>query len=344
MLRISALRCSSPALRSIGSPSRVPRMIERRFTASCMSRNLVWISAIGAPIPTPGVVDQHVEAPEAGLVRGEDAFQLRLVGDVRGDGLDLVAGLAQVRDRVLQFLRPARRKRQPVPLVRQHLRDRQADPTGRPRDQCRSLRHPSSLQSTTRAAYLSENMAPMRALRFAPGLVCLLACGSLVLAGCGGGSSSSSHVNQERRERQEPPGAAEERLPGDRRALAGRTRQRRSESSADREDRRPSRSLLSRDRALPVPGHRESHRRKGRQGGDRRRSGALLRRGAKSETGRGRKPGNGLPSARSRRGSNRWRRNRNSRARRPPKTPTSRASSTRPRSPSRAKANTRSSR
>jgi hypothetical protein len=40
-------------------------------------------------------------------------------------------------------------------------------------------------------------MAPMRALRFAPGLVCLLACGSLVLAGCGGGSSSSSHVNQD---------------------------------------------------------------------------------------------------------------------------------------------------
>jgi hypothetical protein len=39
-------------------------------------------------------------------------------------------------------------------------------------------------------------MAPMRALRSAPGLVCLLACGSLVLAGCGGGSSSSSHVNQ----------------------------------------------------------------------------------------------------------------------------------------------------
>ncbi|MCW2979421.1 MAG: hypothetical protein JWO14_1148 [Solirubrobacterales bacterium] len=39
-------------------------------------------------------------------------------------------------------------------------------------------------------------MAPMRALRFAPGLACLLACGSLVLAGCGGGSSISSHVNQ----------------------------------------------------------------------------------------------------------------------------------------------------
>jgi hypothetical protein len=38
-------------------------------------------------------------------------------------------------------------------------------------------------------------MAPMRALPFAPGLVCLLACGSLALAGCGGGSSTSSHVN-----------------------------------------------------------------------------------------------------------------------------------------------------
>jgi hypothetical protein len=39
-------------------------------------------------------------------------------------------------------------------------------------------------------------MAPMRALRSAPGFLCLLACGSLVLAGCGGGASSSSQVNQ----------------------------------------------------------------------------------------------------------------------------------------------------
>jgi hypothetical protein len=35
----------------------------------------------------------------------------------------------------------------------------------------------------------------MRALRHAPGLVCLLACGSLALTGCGGGNSTSSHVN-----------------------------------------------------------------------------------------------------------------------------------------------------
>jgi hypothetical protein len=39
-------------------------------------------------------------------------------------------------------------------------------------------------------------MARMRALRSAPGFLCLLACGSLILAGCGGGSSTSSHVNQ----------------------------------------------------------------------------------------------------------------------------------------------------
>jgi len=39
-------------------------------------------------------------------------------------------------------------------------------------------------------------MARMHALRFASGLVCLLACGALALAGCGG-SGSSSHVNRE---------------------------------------------------------------------------------------------------------------------------------------------------
>jgi hypothetical protein len=40
-------------------------------------------------------------------------------------------------------------------------------------------------------------MAPMRAPRYALGLFCLLACGSLLVAGCGGGSGTSSHVNPE---------------------------------------------------------------------------------------------------------------------------------------------------
>jgi hypothetical protein len=40
-------------------------------------------------------------------------------------------------------------------------------------------------------------MAPMRAPRYALGIGCLLACGALLVAGCGGGSSSSSQVNPE---------------------------------------------------------------------------------------------------------------------------------------------------
>jgi hypothetical protein len=40
-------------------------------------------------------------------------------------------------------------------------------------------------------------MPPMRALRRALGLVCLLACGSVLVAGCGGDSGSTTHVNPE---------------------------------------------------------------------------------------------------------------------------------------------------
>ncbi|HEX4306778.1 MAG TPA: hypothetical protein VHZ54_12115 [Solirubrobacterales bacterium] len=40
-------------------------------------------------------------------------------------------------------------------------------------------------------------MAPMRALRRALGIVCLLACGSALVAGCGGGSGSTTQVNPE---------------------------------------------------------------------------------------------------------------------------------------------------
>jgi hypothetical protein len=40
-------------------------------------------------------------------------------------------------------------------------------------------------------------MPPMRAPRYALGVFCLLACGALLVAGCGGGSDSGSHVNPE---------------------------------------------------------------------------------------------------------------------------------------------------
>jgi hypothetical protein len=61
-------------------------------------------------------------------------------------------------------------------------------------------------------------MAPMRAHRFAPGLVCLLACGSLALAGCGS-SDSSSHVNPEAEAGKSVPAPAKSTFP----APEGRT-------------------------------------------------------------------------------------------------------------------------
>jgi hypothetical protein len=54
-------------------------------------------------------------------------------------------------------------------------------------------------------------MARMRALRPAPGLVCLLACGALALAGCGGGNSTTAHVNKDAetgKSRPAPPNSA----------------------------------------------------------------------------------------------------------------------------------------
>jgi hypothetical protein len=53
----------------------------------------------------------------------------------------------------------------------------------------------------------------MRALRTAPGLVCLLACGSLALAGCGGGSGSSSQINKGAETGQSRPAPAKSDFP-----------------------------------------------------------------------------------------------------------------------------------
>jgi hypothetical protein len=56
-------------------------------------------------------------------------------------------------------------------------------------------------------------MAPMRALRYAPGFLCLLACGSLAVAGCGGGSGSSSHVEKDAETGQSRPAPAKSDFP-----------------------------------------------------------------------------------------------------------------------------------
>jgi hypothetical protein len=62
-------------------------------------------------------------------------------------------------------------------------------------------------------------MPPMRALRPASGLVCLLACGSLAVAGCGGGSSTESHVNPDAESGVSRPAPPKSAFP----ATAGRT-------------------------------------------------------------------------------------------------------------------------
>ncbi|MFT3865250.1 MAG: hypothetical protein QM729_13315 [Solirubrobacterales bacterium] len=59
----------------------------------------------------------------------------------------------------------------------------------------------------------------MRAPRSALGLVCLLACGSVVVAGCGGGSDSTSQINKEAEAGKSRPAPAKSAFP----ATEGRT-------------------------------------------------------------------------------------------------------------------------
>jgi hypothetical protein len=62
-------------------------------------------------------------------------------------------------------------------------------------------------------------MPPMRAPRKALGLVCLLACGASLVAGCGGGSDSGSQVNKEAEAGKSRPAAPKSDFP----ATEGRT-------------------------------------------------------------------------------------------------------------------------
>ena len=88
-----------------------------------------------------GVVDQHVQAPPALAVRRDDALDVVLVGHVAGDLLDLEAVVAQCGDRVGELLRPARGDGQPVALLAQHARDREADPARGSGDEGGAIRH-----------------------------------------------------------------------------------------------------------------------------------------------------------------------------------------------------------
>ena len=62
-------------------------------------------------------------------------------------------------------------------------------------------------------------MPPMRAPRNALGVVCLLACGAFLVAGCGGGGDSEPHVNKEAEAGKSQPAPPKSAFP----ATQGRT-------------------------------------------------------------------------------------------------------------------------
>src|SRR3954471_7114715 len=161
------------------------------------------------PDPDAGVVDEDVEAAVLLPVGGEDGDDVVLLGHVGGDRLDLEAFAAQSFGRFLELLRAPGRDRQGVALFAERLRDREPDPARCPGNQCRSISHPISSSSRTRWTLSVHNMAPMRAPRLAPGLLCLLATGGLI-GGCGsdsGSGESNSGSREAARGRPAPPKA-----------------------------------------------------------------------------------------------------------------------------------------
>jgi len=79
-------------------------------------------------------------------VRSDDLLDLRLVSDVRGDRVDVVAVGSKTGDRLVQLLRPPGGHRDGEPFFAEHPGDRQSNAAGGSRyDRC-ALCHLSSLR------------------------------------------------------------------------------------------------------------------------------------------------------------------------------------------------------
>ena len=137
-------------------------------------------------------------------------------------------------------------------------------------------------------------MAPMRAPRPALGLLCLLACGSLLVAGCGGGSGSSSQVNPEAESGKSRPAPPTSSFP----APEGRTLEELVKAKVEpkergqNQDHPGSAGLLPGPEPLPVHARGKGHgHRPARQGDRRRRSGDLLAKVPTVKPGAGSKAG-----------------------------------------------------
>jgi hypothetical protein len=91
--------------------------------------------------PDPGVVDQHVQAPEAVAVPADHLDDALLVGHVGGDRLDLVALGAQRLGGLLERVGLAGRDRERVALLGQQLGDGEADAPGGTGDEGSAIGH-----------------------------------------------------------------------------------------------------------------------------------------------------------------------------------------------------------
>ena len=82
----------------------------------------------GGAVPETGVVDEHIEAPEALAMGAHDRANRLLVGHVGRDVLDVVPLVTKPACGLLERVGLPRRQRQPVALLRERLRQDQTNP------------------------------------------------------------------------------------------------------------------------------------------------------------------------------------------------------------------------
>ena len=103
-------------------------MIARRFDVELHVDPLRGLLGDRAPIPTPALLTSTSRRPQRSRWAATMRCTLGLVGHVARDLLDLEAGVAQPAAALGELLGPARGDGQPVALLAQRARDREADP------------------------------------------------------------------------------------------------------------------------------------------------------------------------------------------------------------------------
>src|SRR6185503_5379364 len=91
--------------------------------------------------PDAGVVDQHVEAPEAVAVGGDQCGDVLLIGHLRGNGVDVEPVGLQPLGRGLKLVRPPRGHGDAVAVLGEGACDREPDPARTSGNQRSPIRH-----------------------------------------------------------------------------------------------------------------------------------------------------------------------------------------------------------